>query len=87
MNIAAWIIVGLLVSWLARKVVPGREGGGLVATLVLGILGAMLGGWIATWLGLASPYGVNFWSVFIAAVGAVVALVLWNAVMRRRPVT
>lgn len=84
MNILAWVVVGLLASQLARKIVPGPEGGGLVATLLLGILGAILGGWIATWLGLASPYGVNFWSVFISAVGAVVALLVWNAVMRRR---
>jgi uncharacterized membrane protein YeaQ/YmgE (transglycosylase-associated protein family) len=86
MNILAWIVVGLLASQLARKIVPGPEGGGLVATLLLGILGAILGGWIAMWLGLASPYGVNFWSVFISAVGAVVALLVWNAVMRRRVV-
>lgn len=84
MNILAWVVVGLLASQLARKIVPGPEGGGLVATLLLGILGAILGGWIATWLGLASPYGVNFWSVFISAVGAVVALLVWNAGMRRR---
>jgi hypothetical protein len=48
MNILAWIVVGLLPSQLARRIVPGPEGGGLVATLLLGILGAILGGWIAS---------------------------------------
>jgi uncharacterized membrane protein YeaQ/YmgE (transglycosylase-associated protein family) len=85
MSIIAWIVVGLVAGWLAKLVVPGREPGGFLATTAIGIVGAMLGGWI--WnlaFNRAGATGIDIGSIFVAFVGSCVLLLLYHAVVNNR---
>src|SRR5262245_24219668 len=83
MHILFWIIVGIIAGALAKAVVPGDEGGGILGSMILGLLGALVGGFLFEAIMGRSLYG--FWgSTFVAFIGAVVALVIWNAVTGRR---
>jgi uncharacterized membrane protein YeaQ/YmgE (transglycosylase-associated protein family) len=77
MGILAWIVVGLIAGWLAGMVMRGG-GYGLIGDIVVGVVGALLGGWIATtFLHVAGGMtGINLYSILVAFVGAVVLLVL-----------
>ncbi len=84
MSIIAWIVVGLIAGWLAKMVVPGREPGGFLATTAIGVVGAIIGGWI--WniaFGAQGANGINFGSILVAFVGSCVLLLLYHAVTGR----
>ena len=84
MSWIAWIVVGLLAGALARWVLPGRQPGGLLLTIVIGIAGGVLGGWAAGLAGFsASPDGINFASIGTSFVGAVMLLMILEAIGRR----
>lgn len=84
MSIFAWIVVGLIAGWLAKMVVPGREPGGFLATTAIGVVGAIVGGWIwNAFLNKAGATGLNAGSIFVAFVGAMVVLVLYHVVTGR----
>jgi uncharacterized membrane protein YeaQ/YmgE (transglycosylase-associated protein family) len=75
MGIFAWIVLGLIAGALAKLIMPGEQGGGWILTMVLGIVGAFIGGWLGTKLGLGGPAtGVNLGSIVTATVGALVVL-------------
>jgi len=76
MEILWWVIVGLVAGWLAKVVVPGREPGGFLATLAIGLVGAFVGGLIWRVAFGATDTGG---SILVAFVGAVVLLVLYHA--------
>lgn len=87
MNILAWIILGLLAGAIAKAVVPGYQGGNWLATLVLGIVGAFIGGTLYSFLQngslqLAAP-GLSIGGVFIAVLGAIIAIFLYGTLNRR----
>lgn len=86
MGIIGWILLGLLAGLIAKAIMPGGEGVGLILTTVLGIAGALLGGFLATALGLGDPIDEFFdLSTWVAAVaGALVILFVWNAIRGRR---
>jgi uncharacterized membrane protein YeaQ/YmgE (transglycosylase-associated protein family) len=84
MEILAWVLVGLLAGFLARMVVRGEGPGGLFGDLIIGIAGAVIGGWIMRLLGHASPLGFNIWSVVVAFIGAVILLFVLRLVFGRR---
>jgi len=86
MSIIAWIILGLLAGMVAKAIMPGGERGGLIVTTLLGIAGALVGGFLATALGLGDPIDEFFdLSTWVAAVaGALVILFIWNAITSRR---
>ena len=79
MSILGWILVGLIAGWLAKMVVPGREPGGFFATMAIGIVGAILGGWIWNAFGAAGATGFNIGSIFVAFIGSVVLLMVYHA--------
>ncbi|MBW3622828.1 MAG: GlsB/YeaQ/YmgE family stress response membrane protein [Armatimonadetes bacterium] len=81
MSFLAWIVVGLIAGWLAKVIMPGREPGGFLMTMLIGIVGAVFGGWIwrATGMGVGAT-GVNIGSIFIATIGALVFLAIWKAI-------
>jgi uncharacterized membrane protein YeaQ/YmgE (transglycosylase-associated protein family) len=82
MSILGWILFGFVIGLIARAVMPGRDPLGFIGTTVLGIVGALLGGWIGRALGW---YGPNDGAGFIAAtVGAVVVLLIYKALAGRR---
>jgi len=85
MGLLAWIVVGLVAGWLASRVMKGR-GSGLVGDLVLGVVGALLGGFLASTL-LKMPdavNGINLTSILVAFVGAVILIALLRMVSGRR---
>ena len=82
MGIIAWIIVGLIAGFLASKVV-NRSGEGFLRDVLLGIIGAVVGGWIFNAMGQAGVSGVNLYSILVAFVGGVVVLVIYHAIFRR----
>jgi uncharacterized membrane protein YeaQ/YmgE (transglycosylase-associated protein family) len=86
MGIIGWIVLGLLAGLIAKKIVPGAERIGVVITTLLGIGGALLGGFIATALGFGDPIDEFFdLSTWLAAiVGALILLYLWNVIRKRR---
>ena len=70
----SWIVLGLVVGVLAKVIMPGKDPGGLVMTIVLGVVGAVVGGFIATRLGLGAVSGFNLASLAIATAGALLLL-------------
>jgi uncharacterized membrane protein YeaQ/YmgE (transglycosylase-associated protein family) len=86
MSIIAWIVLGLLAGMIAKAIMPGGERGGFILTTLLGIAGALVGGFLATALGLGDPIDEFFdLSTWIAAVvGALVILFIWNAISGRK---
>jgi uncharacterized membrane protein YeaQ/YmgE (transglycosylase-associated protein family) len=86
MGIIGWIVLGLLAGLIAKAIMPGEERAGIILTTLLGVAGALLGGFIAAILGLGDPIDEFFdISTWIAAiVGALVILFAWNAIRDRR---
>lgn len=83
MGIIAWIIFGLIAGVIAKLLMPGRDGGGFILTCILGIVGAVVGGWLATMFGIGgSISGFNLHSFLVAVVGAIVVLVIFRPLRR-----
>lgn len=74
MGIIAWIVLGLIAGAVAKLLMPGRDPGGLIATILIGIVGAVIGGFIGNQLGWGGVDGLNLASIGIAIVGALVLL-------------
>jgi uncharacterized membrane protein YeaQ/YmgE (transglycosylase-associated protein family) len=83
MSVLGWIVLGLLAGWIASHIVD-NHGKGPVLDMVLGIVGALVGGRIFMVLGAAPVSGVNIYSLFVSVVGAVVVLVVYHAAMGNR---
>jgi uncharacterized membrane protein YeaQ/YmgE (transglycosylase-associated protein family) len=83
MSIIGWIILGLISGFIASKIV-NRTGEGFFLDIVLGIVGAIVGGFIFTAVGATGVTGFNLYSMFVAVIGAIVVLVLYHALFSRR---
>ena len=83
MSIIGWIVLGLIAGFIASKIV-NREGEGFILDIVLGIVGAIVGGFIFTGLGSVGVTGFNLHSMLVSVVGAIVVLVLYHALFARR---
>jgi uncharacterized membrane protein YeaQ/YmgE (transglycosylase-associated protein family) len=86
MNLIAWVVLGLLAGAIAKAIVPGDQGGGWLSTLVLGVIGAFIGGSLHTFiqtgtLALTAP-GLSIPGVFVAVLGAIIAIYLYGLVAR-----
>ncbi|HET7448304.1 MAG TPA: GlsB/YeaQ/YmgE family stress response membrane protein [Methyloceanibacter sp.] len=79
MSIIAWIVLGLIAGFIASKLVSG-SGQGLLMDIVLGIVGAVVGGYLFTALGATGITGFNLYSMFVAIIGAAVLLVIYHAI-------
>ena len=88
MSIIGWILLGLLAGVIAKRIMPGGESIGIILTTLLGIVGALLGGFLAMALGLGDPIDEFFdLSTWVAAiVGALIIIFAWNLVSGRRTV-
>ena len=82
MGILAWIILGLIAGFIGSKIV-NKTGEGLILDIVLGIVGAVVGGFIFSLFGGAGVTGLNIYSLIVAVIGAIVVLLLYRAVVRR----
>jgi uncharacterized membrane protein YeaQ/YmgE (transglycosylase-associated protein family) len=86
MSILGWLVLGLIAGFIASKIV-NHTGAGVLLDIVLGIVGAMVGGWLFATLGATPVTGFNLYSMFVAVVGAVVVLVIYHLVFGRRAAT
>ncbi|RKR30197.1 GlsB/YeaQ/YmgE family stress response membrane protein [Arthrobacter oryzae] len=85
MGILAFLILGLIAGAIAKAILPGTQGGGWVITLVVGVVGAILGGWIGSLIfggGLGNFFDLRTW--LLSILGAVIVLVIYGAVAGRR---
>lgn len=81
MSILAWIILGLIAGFIASKLV-NKTGEGFFLDILLGIVGALVGGWLFTTFGMAGVTGLNLWSILVSVIGAVIFLVVYHAIRR-----
>ena len=82
MGIISWIIVGLIAGALGKLILPGDDPGGFIVTILIGMAGSLVGGFIVGLLGGTGVTGFNIWSILVATVGAIVLLAvyrLWRA--------
>jgi uncharacterized membrane protein YeaQ/YmgE (transglycosylase-associated protein family) len=84
MSIISWIVLGLIAGFLGSKLV-NKTGEGFMLDIVLGIVGAVIGGWLFSLFGMQGVTGLNIYSLIVAVVGAVVFLVVYHAIRRRAP--
>jgi uncharacterized membrane protein YeaQ/YmgE (transglycosylase-associated protein family) len=82
MSVLGWILLGLIAGFVGSKIV-NREGQGFLLDIVLGIVGAVIGGFLFTAMGATGVTGFNLWSMFVAVVGAVVVLWGYHAISGR----
>jgi uncharacterized membrane protein YeaQ/YmgE (transglycosylase-associated protein family) len=83
MSIIAWIILGLIAGFIASKIV-NKQGEGFFLDIVLGIVGALVGGFIFTAVGASGITGFNLYSLVVAVIGAIVVLLIYHAIAGRR---
>jgi uncharacterized membrane protein YeaQ/YmgE (transglycosylase-associated protein family) len=81
MSFLAWIILGLIAGFIGSKIV-NKRGEGVVLDIVLGVVGAFVGGWLFTMFGASGVTGLNIYSMLVAVVGAIVVLVVYHAIRR-----
>jgi uncharacterized membrane protein YeaQ/YmgE (transglycosylase-associated protein family) len=88
-GILAWVVLGIIAGAIAKAIYPGHQGGGILATMILGILGAVVGGWLGglffgNGVGTAASVGaLTIPGVIFAVIGAIVLLFIWGLVTRR----
>lgn len=84
MGFISWIIFGLIAGAVAKLIMPGKDPGGCIITMLLGVVGASLGGWIGTLLGFGGVDGFNIGSFAVAVLGAIVLLLIYRLVLGRK---
>ncbi|MCS3491958.1 MULTISPECIES: GlsB/YeaQ/YmgE family stress response membrane protein [Micrococcaceae] len=85
MGFIGWIVLGLIAGAIAKAILPGKQGGGWIATLILGVVGALLGGWIGSAIfgeGVDEFFSISSWLLAIG--GALIVLVIWGFITKRR---
>ena len=83
MSFIAWIVLGLVAGFIGSKLV-NKSGEGLIRDVLLGVVGAFIGGYLFSLFGASGVTGLNLYSLLVAVVGAVVFLVVYHTVIRRR---
>ena len=82
MSIIGWLVLGLIAGFIASRIV-NKAGEGLILDIVLGIVGAFVGGYLFSIFGAEGVTGFNLYSMFVAIIGAIVVLVIYHAIFRR----
>jgi uncharacterized membrane protein YeaQ/YmgE (transglycosylase-associated protein family) len=82
MSFIAWIVLGLLAGFIASKIV-NKAGEGMLMDIVLGVVGAFLGGWLFNTFGMPGVTGLNVYSLLVAVVGAAIFLIVYHALVGR----
>jgi uncharacterized membrane protein YeaQ/YmgE (transglycosylase-associated protein family) len=83
MSVIGWIILGLIAGFIASKIV-NRSGEGLILDIILGIVGAVVGGWLFSFFGAEGVSGLNLYSMVVAIIGAIVVLFIYHAITGQR---
>jgi uncharacterized membrane protein YeaQ/YmgE (transglycosylase-associated protein family) len=77
-GIISWIVIGLVAGILGKLIMPGRDPGGFLLTIIIGMAGALIGGFLVRLLGGAGITGFNVWSILVAILGAVILLAIYR---------
>ncbi len=80
MGLISWVVLGALAGFIGRRIMPGKDPGGCFVTPLIGIVGALVGGLVATWLGFGGISGFDWRSLIIAILGALVVLFIWRKI-------
>jgi uncharacterized membrane protein YeaQ/YmgE (transglycosylase-associated protein family) len=83
MSFIAWIVLGLVAGFIASKLV-NKSGDGMLLDILLGVVGAVVGGWLFNMFGMAGVTGLNVYSLVVAVIGAAVFLIVYHALINRR---
>ena len=83
MGVLTWIILGAFAGWIASKITGNNQQMGVIANIVVGIIGAFIGGYLFNLVGVTGVTGFNLWSAFVAIIGAIVLLSLISLISRR----
>jgi uncharacterized membrane protein YeaQ/YmgE (transglycosylase-associated protein family) len=84
MGILSWILLGLVAGALAKFIMPGKDPGGFFVTIIIGIVGALLGGFLGKFVGLGNVESFDLGGIFIATVGSILLLIIYRLVMRKK---
>ena len=84
MGILSWIIMGLIVGALARTIMPGKDPGGIIVTIIIGIAGAFIGGFFGSVIGFGTVTGFNLVSIILATGGALLLLYLYRSMRKKK---
>ena len=84
MGILSWIVVGLIAGALGKLIMPGDDPGGFIVTTLIGMAGALVGGFVVSLLGGAGATGFNIWSILVATLGSIILLAIYRALVGRR---
>jgi uncharacterized membrane protein YeaQ/YmgE (transglycosylase-associated protein family) len=83
MSFLAWIVLGLIAGFIASKIV-NKTGEGMLMDIILGIVGAVVGGWLFRAFGMSGVTGLNLYSMLVAVIGAAIFLLVYHALTRRK---
>jgi uncharacterized membrane protein YeaQ/YmgE (transglycosylase-associated protein family) len=83
MGILSWILLGLIAGALAKFIMPGKDPGGLIVTILIGIAGAIVGGFLGSLIGLGRVESFDLGGIVIATVGAIILLILYRLFVKR----
>ncbi len=83
MSFIVWIVLGLIAGFIASKLV-NKSGDGMLLDILLGVVGAVVGGWLFNMFGMAGVTGLNVYSLVVAVIGAAVFLIVYHALINRR---
>lgn len=84
MGIISWIIIGLIAGALGKLIMPGDDPGGIIVTMLIGIVGAFIGGFVFGLFGGSGVTGLNIGSIIVATVGAIILLAIYRAIVGSR---
>ena len=85
MGILAWIVLGLIAGAIAKAIMPGDDPGGIIVTILIGIGGAFLGGFLGNLIVGSGLNGFSLWSIVLAIVGSIILLWIYRVATRRTP--
>jgi uncharacterized membrane protein YeaQ/YmgE (transglycosylase-associated protein family) len=83
MGIFSWILLGLVAGAIAKFIMPGKDPGGFFVTTALGVIGAVVGGFLGSFVGLGKVESFDLGGIFIASAGAIVVLVIWRFLKKK----
>jgi uncharacterized membrane protein YeaQ/YmgE (transglycosylase-associated protein family) len=84
MGIITWIVVGLIAGLLGKLIMPGDDPGSIIVTMLIGIVGAFIGGFVVSIFGGTGVTGFNIWSIIVATIGAIILLAIYRLLVGGR---
>jgi uncharacterized membrane protein YeaQ/YmgE (transglycosylase-associated protein family) len=84
MGILSWIVLGLIAGLLAKLIMPGKDPGGMIITIAIGIAGAFVGGFVSSLFGFGSVTGFDFRSIVVAVAGAILLLLVYRLIKKEK---